>query len=125
MNFYRACPKHRDEIDEDFMCPQGHKVDSWLVVGDDGTVVGKAWEERYKMEVGEEALKLPKRTSSKPPYTPCIHGHMDWSLRSNGRYQCKACQRKAWQKQSLNRSQLRREGWLKRVGTKEKRASSR
>ena len=99
-HFYRACPRHRDELEQDpalegrerLWCPQGHYVDAWLVVSDDGSKIGKAWANRVEMLVGEPEPK-PIRAQGQPGH-PCKHGHFDWSYqKSSLRWRCRTCNR--------------------------------
>ena len=58
MHFYRACSRHRDELEEDgelLRCPQGHIADEWLVMSEDGTIISRAFADKNGVYVGEEA----------------------------------------------------------------------
>ena len=62
VHFYRACPRHRDElvekeegVRERMWCPQGHYTVEFLIVSDEGTKIGRAWVDRPSMIVGEDA----------------------------------------------------------------------
>jgi hypothetical protein len=100
-HFYRACPKHFNELREDpslegrerLYCPVGqHHTDSGLVVSDEGDRVGKAWATKVEMFVGDP---LPRpRWAQRQPDHPCKHGHFDWSYqKSSMRWRCRTCNR--------------------------------
>jgi hypothetical protein len=119
-NFYRACPKHRDELvevdrsvtgHERLKCPQGHTVTSWLVLAEDGDRIGRAWIDRQEMVVGEPLVEIPKKKIpvGKPPFRQCIHGHLDWGKTTDGKWICRPCQKETWTKQNLRRSREKKE----------------
>ena len=100
-HFYRACPTHRDELEEvdkgvdgqeRLWCPQGHYVTSWLVISDSGSKIGRAHIGRMDMTVGDEPKK--ERAPQKEPIHPCKHGHTDWSYQpATRRWRCRTCNR--------------------------------
>ena len=109
IGYYRACPEHLCELDDELRCPvMNHRCDTWLVRCDDGTLVGKAWEDKNKILVGPDAMKGPRKyPMAKPPHRPCLHGHTNWVKRPNGRYQCRDCNRRTWQRQQERRTKAR------------------
>ena len=121
MHYYRACPKHRDELveteamgHERMWCPQGHFSESWLIVSDAGSSIGQAWADRPAMVVAEPIEVAPPKKKytlpkGRPPFRPCVHGHTDWEKLSNGRWICQTCRKETWTRQNRRRSEEKKE----------------
>ena len=100
--FIRACRKHKVEIEdhtapgdrkETLMCPEGHRIRSWLVMDSLGEVVAMAFVNEAPRIISEELarVEIPKITI-RPPERFCHKGHFEWSLEGN-EYRCRVCRR--------------------------------
>ena len=98
MHFYRACPLHRDELQEvvtesggeQFICPQGHQCRSFLTVADDGTVISRAWVNAIDVLVGEEVFNI----QAIEPRTFCKNGHFEWVYNTKTKkWRCGGCKK--------------------------------
>jgi hypothetical protein len=97
MNYYRACPVHLNELEEDedsdeLRCPEGHLCKTWLTKSDSGKVVGVAHVTKNDMKTKKRGYTPAKL--QKFPGRPCKYGHTEWGfVASQGRWRCRACNR--------------------------------
>jgi hypothetical protein len=105
--FYRACQKHKEELQdrtestighEVLWCPRGgfdgkgHRCRSWLVLDGDGETLAVAYLNEAPKLVSSDLAKIDFPIPS-PPEKLCKRKHFEWYLETDGRYRCRICKR--------------------------------
>lgn len=112
--FYRACRKHKEELEERTVgtgpevlwCVIGkHRCRSWLVLDGDGETLAVAHMNEAPHIVSAELAKIDFPIPSLPEKF-CRKGHFEWFLGADGRYRCRICKRDTMLKRYHNRPRI-------------------